>query len=405
MKIVLATCGTRGDVQPMLALALALKDAGHEVLLAAPPENAAWVEQYDCPFHALGNNVETVLESCPNAHTLRPAITFVRFVRRELKAQFIQLPSIIKGADLVLGASLTSGLRSVAESLDIPYGFIALTPQLLPSSYHPFLSAKKHDMPRWVNRLSWTVARGIDNFNLKVLINRERRSLGLSPIHDAWCHILGDHVIVASDPSLGRIPPDVKQGWTQTGYFYLKPKEMLDSKIKTFLAAGPPPLYVGFGSMPNQDQKALTPLVLDAVRSGGHRAIISHPWTNGGHPTNEKDYCFIPNSPHDLLFPYLAAVVHHGGAGTTATAAKAGVPQIIVPHMLDQFYWGNKVHNAGLGPKPVWRSRLSRRRLAKAIEECLSDASMRHRAKNIAEVIQTGDSLGQAVGLIESAFL
>jgi UDP:flavonoid glycosyltransferase YjiC (YdhE family) len=405
MKIVLATCGTRGDVQPILTLALALKDAGHEVLLAAPPENATWVAHYDCPFHALGGNVEAILEECPNAHTIKPAITFLRFVRQELRNQFSQLPSIIRGADFVLGASLTSGLRSVSESLDIPYSFIALTPQLLPSSYHPFLSARKHDMPRWINRLSWEIAKGIDNFNLKVLINKERRELGLMPIHDAWSHILGDHVIVASEPSLGVVPPDVTQTYTQTGYFHLRQKEVLDRKIEVFLSSGPPPLYAGFGSMPSQDMKAMAPLILDAARSGGHRVIISHPWANGGRPSNDPDCCFISNTPHNLLFPHMAAVVHHGGAGTTATAARAGVPQIIVPHILDQYYWANRVYQSGLGPKPIRRARLSRRRLAKAVEDCLSDAAMRNRAKEISELIQARDSLGEAVGLIESAFV
>jgi UDP:flavonoid glycosyltransferase YjiC (YdhE family) len=405
MKIVLATCGTRGDVQPILALALALKDAGHEVLLAAPPENEAWVAHYDCPFHALGSNVEAILEDCPNAHTVKPASTFLRFVRQELKTQFSQLPSIIRGADLVLGASLASGLRSVSESLDVPYGFIALTPQLLPSSHYPFLSAKKHDMPHWLNRLSWEMAKGIDNFNLKPLINRERRHLGLIPIHDAWSHILGDHVIVASDPSLGRVPPDVRQTYTQTGYFHLRQREVLDRKIEAFLSSGPPPLYAGFGSMPSQDMRAMTPLILDAARSGGHRIIISRPWANGGRPSNDPDCCFISNTPHNLLFPHVAAVVHHGGAGTTATAAKAGVPQIIVPHMLDQYYWANRVHQSGLGTKPIRRSRLNRRRLAKAVEKCLSDAAMRHRAKEISELIHARDSLGKVVRLIESAFV
>lgn len=144
MRIVLATWGSRGDVQPILALALALKQADHDVLLAAPPENATWVEHYDCPFQALGRNVATILDECPNAYTLRPAITFIRVVRQEVRRQFTELPPIIKGADLVLGASLSFGLHSIAEFLGIPYGFIALTPQLLPSSHHPFLSTRKH---------------------------------------------------------------------------------------------------------------------------------------------------------------------------------------------------------------------------------------------------------------------
>jgi vancomycin aglycone glucosyltransferase len=169
-------------------------------------------------------------------------------------------------------------------------------------------------MPRWINRLSWEIAKGIDNFNLKALINRERRYLGLIPIHDAWSHILGDHVIVASDPSLGGVPPDVKQKYTQTGYFHLRQKEVLDRDVETFLTSGPPPLYVGFGSMPSQDMKAITPLILDAVHSGGHRVIISRPWADGGRPSIDQSCYFISNSPHNLLFPHLAIQTHSEAA-------------------------------------------------------------------------------------------
>ena len=405
MKIVIATCGSRGDVQPILALAIALKDAGHEVVLAAPPDFAAWVENYDCRFQPLGSNVEPILEQCPNAHTLRPAILFLRFVRQELKNQFRELPGIIGGADLVVGASLAFGLHTIAEHQGIPYVFVALTPQLFPSSRHPFLALRNHHMPRWLNRFSWNVAKFLDTINVTAIINRQRRLLGLKPVPQAWDHVLGGHVIVATDQILGPVPPDVVQDFTQTGYFHLGQKEGLDGEIEAFLASGPPPLYVGFGSMPSRDQEALTPLVLDAVRSGGHRVIVSCRRFNGGGSVSDRNCFFIQTSPHQLLFPRLAAVVHHGGAGTTATAARAGVPQIIVPHILDQYYWANRIQHTGIGPEPVWRSRLTRKRLAKAIEECLSSDTMRRRAKEISTLIQSGDSLGVAVGVIESAFV
>ena len=405
MKIVIATCGSRGDVQPILALAISLREAGHEVLLAAPPDFAAWVESYDCRFQPLGSKVEPILEQCPNAHTLRPAMLFLRFVRQELKLQFHELPEIVGGADLVIGASLAFGVHTVAQHQRVPYIFVALTPQLFPSGHHPFLALRNHHMPRWLNRVSWNFAKFLDNINVTAIINRQRRLLGLKPVPEAWGHILGDHVIVATDRVLGPVPPDVDRKFTQTGYFHLGQKEGLDGAVETFLSSGPPPLYVGFGSMPSRDQEALTPLILDAVRSVGHRVIVSCRGSNGGRAVSNRDCFFIHDSPHHVLFPRMAAVVHHGGAGTTATAARAGVPQIIVPHILDQYYWANRIHQTGLGPEPVWRSRLTRKRLAKAVEECLSNTAMRHRAKEISEQIQDKDSLGTAVKAIESTFV
>ena len=265
-KITLVTCGSRGDVQPILALAIALKSLGHEVLLAAPPENADWVRSYKCPFHPLGNSVEAVLEKVPNAHTIKPAIVFLRFVRQELQVQFSELPAIIRGAHLVLGASLAFGLHTVADSLGIPYGFIALTPQLLRSSQHPFLAIRNHSLPLGLNYLSWQIAKALDAMYLKPLMNRERRRLGLKPIDDSWTHILGSHVMVASDPILGKVPSDVQQDYTQTGYFHLRQPDHLDKNIERFLGAGRPPVFVGFGSMPGRDQKGILPLLVEAAR-------------------------------------------------------------------------------------------------------------------------------------------
>lgn len=403
MKIILVTCGSRGDVQPILALALALKSAGHEVLFAGPPENAGWVQSYDCPFHSLGSNVEAVLKNCPDAHTIKPAIIFLRFIRQELKNQFSQLPAIVKGVDLVLGASLAFGLHTVAESLEVPYRFIAMTPQLLPSSQHPFLPVPNHNLPPWLNRLSWKLAKGMDSFNLKLIINKERRRLGLKPIDDAWSHILGSHVIVASDPIIGTVPLDVEQDYTQVGYYHLQQMGELNGDIERFLTSGHPPVYVGFGSMPNKD--AIIPLILEAARSAGQRVILSHLWAEQGCLPASEDCYFAKNVPHLLLFPRLAAVVHHGGAGTSATAALAGVPQIIVPHILDQYYWANRIQRSGFGPKPIWRSRLTAKRLAAAIRECVLNETMHRRAKEVGEIIQKEDSLGQTVRLIESEFL
>ena len=130
MKIVLATSGSRGDVQPMLALSLALKSKGYDVLLAAPPEKAAWAKALGCPFHPLGSDVTAFIDDMDNAHTLRPAIHFVSFLRKELNTQFNLLPKIIAGADLLIGSSLTFALATLAESMEIDYRFIAFAPQM-----------------------------------------------------------------------------------------------------------------------------------------------------------------------------------------------------------------------------------------------------------------------------------
>ena len=140
MKIVIATCGTRGDIQPLIALALALARRGHAAVIAAPPEHGRWIEDCGCPFEALGSDFTAMLSTYPQVHTLKPMMAFIGILRREIRKQLSQLPGIIAGADLVLGASLCCGLHSVAEFKGISYGYIAMAPQILPSSHHPFVA-------------------------------------------------------------------------------------------------------------------------------------------------------------------------------------------------------------------------------------------------------------------------
>ncbi len=397
MRIVLATFGSRGDVQPMLALSLALKSAGHKVLLAAPPEKAQWAEKLGCPFRPLGSNVTAFIDGMKDAHSLASGIRFTSYIRKEIATQFDVLPGILEGADLAVGASLVFALATVADSMGIPYRYIAFTPQLLPSSYHPFVALRRHGLPGWYNRMTWKIARMLDSFNLTLILNRKRKQLGLRPIGDAWLHILGQHVIVASDKAIAEVPPDVGMGHTQTGYLHLEQPDEELPELEAFLRAGSAPLYAGFGSMPMQDQERTVSLVVEASRAAGRRAIIARFWDGPSGSPDEGDVFFIKGYPHLKLFPRMAAVIHHGGAGTTASSAASGVPQIVVPHVLDQYYWGHRVHTTRLGPKPIWRARLSSRKLAAAIEECLTNDEIRTSAESAARKIDRRKDLDMTV--------
>jgi UDP:flavonoid glycosyltransferase YjiC (YdhE family) len=403
MKIILATFGSLGDIQPMLALSLSLKSAGHDVLLAAPPEKAEWVKQHGCPFYPLGDNVTAYIDSMKNAHLFHSAFRFVRYLRKELVSQFDVFPKIIAGADLVIGASLVFALSSVAESMGIMYRFIAFTPQLLPSGQHPFMAFKHHCLPKWYNRMTWNIVRLLDRSNLACLINSKRRQLGLKPADDTWDHILGKHVIVASDKALAEVPRDVKLRFTQTGYMHLEQPDQQLPELETFVRAGSSPLYAGFGSMPKNDQAGNVAIIVNAARSVGRRVVIGKFWDEPSEFSGSDDVLFIKRYPHMKLFPRMAAVIHHEGAGTTAASAISGVPQIIVPHILDQYYWGHQVYKSHLGPRPVWRRRLSSKKLAAAIKECISNNLMQQRAKAVSEMIKKQNSLKMTVRLLESS--
>lgn len=160
--------------------------------------------------------------------------------------------------------------------MGIEYRFIAFTPQLLPSGYHPFLAFKHHGLPKWYNRMTWRIARMLDQFNLTWLMNNKRKQLGLKPVQDAWLHILGQHVIVASDKAIAEVPQDVEPLFTQTGYLHLDQPDQHLPELEAFLSAGPAPVYAGFGSMPKQDQASIVPMIVQAARSAGQRVVIAN---------------------------------------------------------------------------------------------------------------------------------
>lgn len=393
MKIVLVTFGSRWDVQPMLALSLALQRKGNDVLLVGPPEKAGWAGEYGCPFHPLGDNLTDFIDGMSQAYTIGSAFHFVAHIYKEVVAQFEVLPKIISGADLVVGASLVFALSSVAEHLGIPYRYIAFCPQLLPSGHHPVPAVKTQGRPHWFNRNTWKLRQIMDRLGLKQGLNNHRKNLGLKPIQDSWLNVLGRQVIVASDKEIAGIPEDVKIQAAQTGYMHLHQKSVSNPSLERFLEAGPPPIYAGFGSMPRRDQARNIPVFIEAARSAGQRVIIAKFWEGPIDFADTEDVLFLKGYPHLDLFPYMSMIVHHGGAGTTATAAVSGVPQIIVPHVLDQYYWGHQIYRARLGPKPIRRSRLTSQNLSTAMLECLSDTQMRLKAKEVSNQIQQRDSL------------
>jgi UDP:flavonoid glycosyltransferase YjiC (YdhE family) len=397
MNIILITFGSRGDVQPLLSLSLTLKDAGHNVLLAAPPEKAKWVSGLGCPFHPFGNNITAFLDQMNEAYSFRAAIKFVEYLHEAVLSQFDVLPEIISGADLVIGSSLAFALSTVAESLSIPYRYIAFTPQLFPSGHHPFFALKHHGLPAWYNRVTWSFALYLDQFNMTKHMNMKRKKVGLKPVQDVWFHILGKNPILACDRVIAEIPSDVRLPITQTGYMHLNQPVQYNSELKEFLEAGSPPVYAGFGSMPKHDQARCIPLIVNATRSNGKRVIISKFWDDPNEYEGSNDVFFIGKFPHLMLFPYMSVIVHHGGAGTTATSVLSGIPQIIIPHVLDQFYWGYRVYCSGLGPKPIWRSRLTSKKLAKAIRKCLTDEHIRHKAKEASKMIDPQESIEKTV--------
>jgi sterol 3beta-glucosyltransferase len=170
--------------------------------------------------------------------------------------------------------------------------------------------------------------------------------------------------------------------------------------VVTFLASGPPPVYVGLGSMSGRDAARLTALVLDALRRAGRRGILLSGWAGLGEQDVGDDICVVRDIPHDWLFPQVSAVVHHGGAGTTGAGLRAGKPSVLLPFFADQPFWGRRVHQLGAGPRPIPQKRLTVEGLAAAIRIATTDPHMAGKARMLGERIRAEDGVERAVGLL-----
>jgi UDP:flavonoid glycosyltransferase YjiC (YdhE family) len=407
MRIALAAEGTRGDVYPMLALGESLRAAGHEVLLCGPPDFGARARARGLDFHPVGTDVREYLTAHADAiagGNLRVVRAGHAYFDECIGAQFRSLPEATRGADQIIGAGIQFAGPSVAELHGIPYRYIAYCPCVLPSAEHPPFLLPAQSLPRWVNRLAWWFVLVIYSRLLRGEINRQRSGLGLAPVTDGYRYLLTERPMLAADAELAPRPTDCPFDVEQVPCLHPMEGGPLPAKIEAFLEQGPPPIYLGFGSMTDPDPAATTRELLQAVATVGCRALISEGWAGLGEGALPEGVLPIGAVSHTELFPRLAAVVHHGGAGTTTTAARCGVPQIVVPHLLDQFYWARRVEALGLGPPGLPRTRLTGPRLAASLSATLDNEFVSHRAREIGERLRSQlSSSPSAATLLQSA--
>jgi vancomycin aglycone glucosyltransferase len=348
MRVLLSTYGGRGDVEPLVGLAVQLRDLGAEVRVCAPPD---WAERFallDVPLVPLGPPVRALL------HGVTPP-SMVDVPRRiaELTAeQFDKLPAIAEGSDVMVATGLfpvAASAQSVAEKLGIPFVFAAYCPIFLPSPHYRPQPIPGRSVPADVTDSRVLNELAIENYNAVYggPLNTHRAAIGLPPVTNVRDHVHTDHPWLAADPVLApwRAIPDLDV--VQTGAWLVPDERPLPDDLEAFLKAGEPPVYVGFGSMRAPQDSARA--AIDAIRANGRRAIIARGWA-GLAPIDDRDDCFaVGDVNQQALFPRVAAVVHHGGAGTTTVAAGAGAPQVVVPQMADQPYFASRVADLGIG--------------------------------------------------------
>ncbi len=408
MRVVLAPVGTRGDVQPLVALATALRERGHTTLLVASASFEPLARQWHVPFLAAGQDVEawTARHAHEIArHPLRLLRALNQMLDDELKLQFDALRSALPGADLLVGAGLQFAGPSVAEALAMPYRCVVYAPQVLESDDHPAPLVPWRRMPRPFNRASWWLFGACCEALFRGKVNRHRAELGLAPRGSVLRLVMPEGAFLAADEELVPLPSRCRPQPVVTGSWSLPDTEPLPPELERFLDEGSPPVYFGLGSLTDPEAAATSAMVLQVVRERGRRLVLSRGWAGYELAEPAGDAIVIGAVNHQRLFPRVAVAVHHGGAGTTAAAARAGVPQIVIPHLGDQFEHARRMHELGVAPPPFGRRALSRMRLGAALGEVLDTPGVRGRAAELGRTLAQRDGVRAAVDQLEAEHL
>jgi sterol 3beta-glucosyltransferase len=408
MHILISTFGTQGDIQPFIALGNGLRAAGHTVTVCTSAGYRALVETHRLGYAFMDNTLlelsRTLLDGQGNKLALMgqmgPAMQ--RTIDDEwLAAQAIQPDAIVYHPKML-------GSYHIAEKLGIPLVMAIPLPCYTPTRTfpHPFLATLR--LGGWFNQLSHRLV-GLSSAMFTGMTNRFRsRTLGLPP-QRRFANLLvradGTPVpiLYPYSPAFLPVPADFPPHVHVTGAWFLERPAAWrpDPTLEQFLDAGLPPVYVGFGSMSGKQAANRAQIVLDALAQAGQRGLLARGWGGLEATGLPKSAQLIDTAPHDWLFPRMAAVVHHGGAGTTAAGLRAGKPTIICPFLGDQPFWGTLVHTRGVGPQPIPQRQLTTPRLAAAISAAVQDEGMRRRAAELGARMRAEDGVANAVGVIE----
>ncbi len=404
-RIVIFAAGSRGDIQPCVALGRALRARGDEVRLVASARYSPMVVAAGLELAPLTADPAEILESDAGQELLaggRNPVKFLGGFRRIIGPMAERLlaesSDACKGADLILGPTLGFLPRHIGEHLGVPWALIHFQPSEPTGAFpHPFVPQAGALGPwarrasfRAVDQIAWQLSRPFINPWREGMLGLPRLPLrGRRP---------DGPVLACFSPVVVPRPEDWGPNVHLTGYWFLdEPEWEPPGELAEFLAAGPPPVYVGFGSMVPKDAEMTALTVRTALRLAGVRGVVQ-----GDPASSDEDVLAVRDVPHSWLFPRMAAVVHHGGAGTTAAGLRAGVPTVVCPFFGDQPYWGERVAELGAGTRPLPFRAMTVPRLAAKIRQAVQDPDMADRADDLGRRIRAEDGVGRARDVIDS---
>jgi sterol 3beta-glucosyltransferase len=411
MKILITTFGTRGDLQPYIAFALGLQAANHTVAVCTSEGYRSFVESYGLQYEYLDRELlELTQLLMGEAETIKEIMSATRkmppLMRQMMEEEWNTAHRF--QPDLIIYHAKCLGSLHVAEKLGIPAILSLPLPFYTPTTAFPVPFMANVRLGNRFNKWSYGLMEKapllmygnmINDFRVKTLAVP---SLGRFPNLLARSDGSPVPVIYPYSAHVLPVPDDFPPHVYVTGYWFLdRPAEWQpDPDLVRFLEAGPPPVYIGYGSMGGQGAHKRTKVVIEALERSGQRGLISTGW-GGLQVSSVPDNIYkLDTVPHDWLFPQVAAVVHHGGSGTTASGLRAGKPTVICPFVGDQPFWGRLVHQLGVGPKPISQKRLTADRLAEAITLATQDVEMQKRANELGQKISAEDGVARAVEIV-----
>jgi UDP:flavonoid glycosyltransferase YjiC (YdhE family) len=419
MRVTILAVGSRGDVQPYVALGKGLQQAGYRVRIGMPENFKSLAAEHRLDFVAISPSSQQIMAGPFGKATITSGENNFAFVMNLAKMlgehaqESLQIAlQACSDADVIVFNHFAWMGFHIAEKLDIPAVAAWIYPLNRTRDFPPLGTPPWLQLGRPFNRQSYVFYEQLIQYAFSGIFSKWRRTLELPPLPRGgiFSHFYQRKipVLYAYSPNVVPVPNDWPERYVVTGYWFLdRPSEWQPSAdLSNFLADGPPPVYIGFGSMSGDHPQELTDMAIDILKQTGQRGILARGW--GGLDVSTANHLLtadifvVDEAPHDWLFPQTAAVVHHGGAGTTSAGLRAGVPSILVPFSGDQPFWGQRVTALGVGPAAIPYKKLSARRLSSAINTAIRDEALQRRAAALGQQIRSEDGIASAVAAFEN---
>jgi sterol 3beta-glucosyltransferase len=418
MRIALITFGSRGDVQPYIALGKGLQQAGHDVRLVSHDPYADMVTREGLSFFPCGSDIQAITRAAQQDSGQKKTLDPIWQIRQSLRIMEPYFLEMIQRSWQASQGMDALVLNALGVLVGVPFAhklgivaYAAYAQPLVPTRTFPGFIAPP--LPGWVPllRTPYNLATGsLTRFAMGTLYELPTRKalrqvIGETALASALMRKHPVPILHGYSPAFLPRPTDWPANCFVTGYWFLDSRQewQPSEQLRAFLQAGPAPVSIGFGSMNSEHPEQMTEIALHALKQTGKRGILLSGW-GGIKASDLPDDVFVVDSvPHDWLFPRVAAAVHHGGAGTTGASLRAGIPTIVVPFIADQYFWGRQVYASGVGPRPLPQKRLTADTLARAIMEAVENEALRKRATSLGERIRQEDGVGRAVQLITSS--